>query len=980
MSALTDSVATDDAATDAIPVTHRAAARPRLPRFLRTFAVPIVLLWIAIVAVLNTCVPQLEVVGKLRAVSMSPNDAPALVATKRVGEVFKEYNTNSNVMIVLEGDRPLGADAHAYYDQIVRELRADGKHVQHVQDFWGDTLTAAGAQSMDGKAAYVQVYIAGDQGEALANESVQAVRTTVKSVKTPPGVHAYVTGPAATSTDQNAVGDASMEMIEGLTFAVITIMLLLVYRSVVTVVVTLGMVVLGLSAARGIVAFLGYHQVFGLTTFATNMLVTLAIAAATDYSIFLIGRYQEARRSGEDRESAYYTMFEGTAHVVLASGLTIAGATLCLRFTRLPYFQTMGIPLSVGMAIVVAAALTLGPALISILTRFGTVLEPKRWGRARGWRRVGSATVRWPGAVLVMATALALVGLLTLPGYHTTYNDRIFLPEDVPANVGMAAADRHFSDAKMNPELVMVEAGHDLRNPADFLVIDKIAKAMVRVHGIAQVQTITRPDGKPIEHASLAYTLGQSGIGQLMNNDYQQRVIGNTLKQANEMQTTIDSMTKMQSITLQMADVTRKMADKFANTSAHTSEIRDHLADFDDFFRPMRSYFYWEHHCFDIPVCWALRSVFDSLDGIGTLSDDIEDLVPDINRLAELTPQLAALMPAMIQTMKNQKEYLLNQYQAQKAQQDQNIATQQNSTAMGQAFDAARNDETFYLPPEAFQTADFKRGIKLFLSPDGHAVRFTVFHQGDPLSEQGTAHIEPLRVAAADAIKGTPLEGSTVYIGGSAAMFKDMQQGADYDLMIAAVAALILIFLIMVVLTRAVAAAGVIVGTVVLSLGASFGLSVLLWQHLIGIPLHWMVLPMSVIVLLAVGADYNLLLVSRMKEELHAGLHTGIIRSMAGTGSVVTSAGLVFAFTMMGMAVSDLTVIGQVGTTIGLGLLFDTLVVRSLMTPSLAALLGPWFWWPQRVRLRPVPQPWPRATGLAADEPARHSRMESSQV
>ena len=119
---------------------------------------------------------------------------------------------------------------------------------------------------------------------------------------------------------------------------------------------------------------------------------------------------------------------------------------------------------------------------------------------------------------------------------------------------------------------------------------------------------------------------------------------------------------------------------------------------------------------------------------------------------------------------------------------------------------------------------------------------------------------------------------------------------------------------------------------------------------------------MAVIVLLAVGADYNLLLISRFKEEIHAGLHTGIIRAMGGTGSVVTSAGLVFAFTMMSMAVSELTVIGQVGTTIGLGLLFDTLVVRSFMTPSIAALMGPWFWWPQRVRRRPVRAPWPTPT------------------
>ena len=158
----------------------------------------------------------------------------------------------------------------------------------------------------------------------------------------------------------------------------------------------------------------------------------------------------------------------------------------------------------------------------------------------------------------------------------------------------------------------------------------------------------------------------------------------------------------------------------------------------------------------------------------------------------------------------------------------------------------------------------------------------------------------------------------------------------------------------MLIITRSLIAALVIVGTVALSLGASFGLSVLVWQYILGIKLHWMVLAFSVIILLAVGSDYNLLLVSRMKEEIGAGIKTGIIRAMAGTGKVVTNAGLVFAFTMMAMAVSDLRIIAQVGTTIGLGLLFDTLIVRSFMTPSIAALLGRWFWWPQMVRPRPA--------------------------
>jgi RND superfamily putative drug exporter len=280
----------------------------------------------------------------------------------------------------------------------------------------------------------------------------------------------------------------------------------------------------------------------------------------------------------------------------------------------------------------------------------------------------------------------------------------------------------------------------------------------------------------------------------------------------------------------------------------------------------------------------------------------------------------------------------------------------QNANAMGQAFDAAKNDDSFYLPPEVFQNPDFQRAMSSFLSPDGKAARFIISHQGDPATPQGIARIDRIKTAAEEALKTTPLENAKIYIAGTASTFKDFRDGSKYDLLIAGIGALCLIFIIMLIITRSFVAALVIVGTVTLSLGASFGLSVLVWQYILGIKLHWMVLPMSVIVLLAVGSDYNLLLVSRMKEEIAAGINTGIIRAMGGTGKVVTNAGLVFAFTMSAMAFSDLRIIGQVGTTIGLGLLFDTLVVRSFMTPSIAALLGRWFWWPQIVRPRPASQ------------------------
>ena len=279
-------------------------------------------------------------------------------------------------------------------------------------------------------------------------------------------------------------------------------MLLFFYRSIVTVLLVLTIMVLSLSVTRGVVAVLGYNDLIGLSTFATQLLVTLAIAATTDYAIFLIGRYQEARTVGEDRESAYYTMFHGTAHVVLGSGMTIAGATFCLSFTRLPYFQSLGIPLAVGMVVAVLVALTLGPAIITVASRFG-LLEPKRAMRIRFWRRLGAAVVRWPGGILTATILLALIGLLTLPGYRPSYNDRKYLPADLPSQQGFAAAERHFPVARMNPEMLLVETDKDLRNSADFLVIEQITKAVTKVPGIGRVQSITRPEGKPLKFSTI---------------------------------------------------------------------------------------------------------------------------------------------------------------------------------------------------------------------------------------------------------------------------------------------------------------------------------------------------------------------------------------------------------------------------------------------------------------------------------------------
>ena len=142
-----------------------------IARWIRRLAIPVIVGWIALLAFLSVTVPPLEVVGQMRSVSMSPEEAPSVIAMKRVGKVFDEFHSDSSAMIVLEaqGDNKLNDDAHRFYNDMVDRLEADKKHVEHVQDFWGDPLTEAGAQSNDGKATYVQVYLAGNMGEALGS-------------------------------------------------------------------------------------------------------------------------------------------------------------------------------------------------------------------------------------------------------------------------------------------------------------------------------------------------------------------------------------------------------------------------------------------------------------------------------------------------------------------------------------------------------------------------------------------------------------------------------------------------------------------------------------------------------------------------------------------------------------------------------------------------------------------------------------------
>jgi putative drug exporter of the RND superfamily len=258
----------------------------------------------------------------------------------------------------------------------------------------------------------------------------------------------------------------------------------------------------------------------------------------------------------------------------------------------------------------------------------------------------------------------------------------------------------------------------------------------------------------------------------------------------------------------------------------------------------------------------------------------------------------------------------------------------------------------FYLPQRALADPRLRTALDTLISHDGRATYLLVYGNGHEWSGDGAGRARQIETAVREATKEGTLTPTAVHVTGVGPTNLDLQTLVARDMTLLLATTLALIFLIVALLLRSPVAGVVVVGTVALSYASALGASVLIWQHQLGHDLHWSVAPISFIALVAVGADYNLLLAMRIREEADAGLSTGIIRAFAATGGVVTTAGIVFGITMFALAGSSVLSVAQIGSTIGVGLLLDTLIVRTFVLPSLIALLGRWFWWPTRTTTR----------------------------
>ena len=969
--------------------------------------------WVALAMVLPLLFPSLAEVTQKQPTSPLPASAPAIVSNRQMAEAFSKSGTEDNVLLVLlTNDKGLGPADEQVYRTLVDRLRQDSQDVVMLQDFVGTPPLRETLSSQDGKAWILPVGLSGDLASPEANAAYTRVADIVKNTVAGTPLTANLTGTAATIADVVDVSERDQVRIEAAIVTLLLVILLIIYRNPVTMLLPLITIGISLNVAGAVLA--GASQLGLPVTTQTLVFLTGMIAGAgTDYAVFLISRYHDYLRLGADSDQAVKSALSSIGKVIAASAATVGVTFLGMTFTRLELFSATGPALAIGIGVAFVAAVTLLPAII-VLTGRRRWIKPRRDLTTRFWRRSGIRIVRRPKANLVasLMVLLILAGCLCVVRYN--YDDRRTLPDSVESSIGYAAMDRHFSLSSMIPQYLLIQSRHDLRTPEALADMEQMAQRMSQLPGIAAVRGVTRPDGTPLEAASTTRQAGE--IGKRLDDasvlikdrtDDLNRLASGSDQLADSLAILRDQITKLMSgvgslinglaaiqsqfggdMTFgQMGDADRLIAGM--RTLGDTLQATfGNLAENFEWVDPVVIALDGSPYCDSNPVCITARDQFRTLQTArndGTLDKLVSQLqsTGPLSNLSQTVTKLSQSMKSLTGSMGSLglagpgggKSPLGNMQQGlnQLADGSRQLAdgvqqlvdqTKRMGTDLGDAsvfLLAMKNDAAtpsmagFYIPPQVLLSDDFKKAAAFFISADGHTARYLIQTKYNPFSTAAMDQVNSITDTARGAQPNTALADAEISMTGYSATLRDAREYYNHDIRFIIALTVIVVFLILVALLRAIVAPLYLIGSVIISYLAALGIGVVMFQFILGQELHWSVPGLTFIILVAMGADYNMLLISRIRDESPRGIRSGVIRTVGSTGGVITAAGLIFAASMFGLLFASISTIVQAGFVVGAGILLDTFLVRTVTVPATAVLVGRANWWPSRWRPRSSP-------------------------
>jgi len=916
--------------------------------------------WIVAVAALTVAFPPLTKAVESQKAQMLPPQATA--AAEQMAKDFGESGQNV-LVVVLTDDPSLQPGDEDTYRKLAATLRGETNDVTGVQDVVTTPALRPLVVSADHKAFFMVVNLKAAAGSPESSQAYQRIIEIVKRSTAGSTLTAHVTGQAAMVGDMSIVTARDMHNVEIGTALLVLIILVVIYRRPVTVLLPLITIGISVSSAQGVVS--GLAQLgLGMTPMTIALMTAMVVGAGTDYAVFLISRYHEYIRSGAGSDLAVQKALSSIGEVIAASAATVAVTFLGMVFTRLPAFTGIGPALAVSIGIAFLAAVTLLPAILVLAGRRGWV-TPRSALTGRLWQRSAVHLVRRPKAHLLVSLSvlLALAGCAVF--LQPTFNDRLQLSQSAASNVGFSTMTQHFSTSTLLPEYIYVRSPHDLRTSRSLADLDQMAQRVSQLPNIAAVRGITRPTGQPVDEAKLSFQAG--AVGSKLQDASTQ--IGD---RTSDLDALVSGADQLATSLAQVRDQIRNASGPMTQLTATLNQVQQQLAAGANLLDNLRGLANGSASTIANTVAGALvpilgqdNSALASGPRVQGLQAAVQNLTGMLttaaNGLREAAPNTAGIQQQMarMQTVADQ----LADGSRRLADGVRTLVDQTKKMGLGmnKAADlllSMKRDASpqsmagMYIPPQVLTSDDFKNAAKMFISPDGHSVRYLVETKFDPFSAAAMDQVTSILDTARGAQPNTSLSDASISLVGTTPMYAAMRSYYNYDLRLIIIMTLLVVLAILILLLRAIVAPLYLIASVVISYLSAVGVGVIVFQFVLHQPINWSVQAMAFIVLVAVGADYNLLLITRMREESRSGIRSGIIRAVRSTGGVITSAGVIFAASMFGLLFGSLSTMTQIGFIIGMGLLIDTFVVRTITVPAMAALVGKANWWPSKARVR----------------------------
>lgn len=977
-----------------------------------------VVFWIAASASLLLIPPSLEQVVQHGTTAFLPASAPSVQGLESMDVAFGSGRAKAYAFIVMVDRGGLTKADEAAYARVVAALGQHPEEIVEVQDYLTRPQLRSALVSKDAEATYIPVGLSAAVGSPRSNTDMTLLRSIVAAAKSPPGTQTYITGDPATVADLTTAVNSASHTITLISLGLLILILIIIYRRFVTILIPLATIGVALVCTRGVLSVMG-EAGLALSSYTSAFVVAIVLGAGTDYSVFIISRFRDEYRDSGDVAGAVQTATTRIGTALLASAATVILGASTLVAAELGIFSTTGPGMAVAVAVSLAVSLTLTPVLIAKGgTRIGPApsVQPESL-----WSRTGLFVAAHPTRVLAGSLVMLAILAAFLPTMTLSFDTRAAQPPSTPSNLGNTALTTHFAPNEILPNYILITSKHDMRNPRDLASLNTLTRAIGKVPGVASVSSITQPAGQPLSQALISTQLAtlatnlnsanrklssaQPGLNTLttgatdLTSGTNQLADGSTkalvgvdlfitgldglhqglASAAGHTGTAAAGSGKLSAAAYQLADGLQRAHDAAAESVAglqaiHQALAQDVLCGIDPICSKARAAL---KQIADAQNQQLLRGLQEAADGArriaagqGDLTAGLQQLQSGLARAEQGSGQLAAgerLFGGKLSILASGSRKLAAAM-TQLAPAISTLASQTSgltdglNKASGYLNDVHAQANTpdsggFYFPASTLSQQKFALARTTFLSADGKIARIQIIEKTDPLSVDGIAGYDAARDSATFASRGTTLANADFLATGASGLGADLKSYLAQDTRMVVGLVLLIVLLILIATLRSIVAPLYLLASVMVSSAAALGLTTLLWQHLLGQNIEFNVPVIAFVILVAVGADYNILLMSRLRENGLTLTRLDVARAVTATGPVITSAGVIFASAFIALVGSSVHGLAQTGFAVAAGLLLDTFVVRTLVVPSCAALLLTHNWWPTRP---PTPTATPR--------------------